>query len=247
MALTGEGCSTATLDLQGGQVALLDALVETDTPVVVVLLHAKPCVVPESALRATAVVEAISPGMRGGRALAELVLGHIEPSGRLPLSVPRHVGQQPTYYNQVRGQHGHRYADLTQEPQFVFGEGLTYTTVEWSHLTLAAAELRPDGVVVADVTLTNTGDRPAHEVVQAYVTDVVTSVTWAAKELKAFRRVVVPPRQSVTARIEVPAAACTIVDAAGRRVVEPGEFELLVGPSSRESDLLRSTFTSTAS
>jgi beta-glucosidase len=243
IALTGEGCSTATLDLQGGQVALLDALVETGTPVVVVLLHTKPCVLPPSALRAAAVIEAFSPGMRGGRAVAELVLGAIEPFGRLPVSVPRHVGQQPTYYNQVRGQHGHRYADLTQEPQFVFGEGLTYTTVEWSGLTLDEADLAPDGVVRAEVTLTNTGNRTAYELVQAYVTDVVTSVTWATKELKAFRRVEVPPGESVTARLEVPVSACTIVDAAGRRVVEPGEFELLVGASSRDNDLQRARFT----
>ncbi|CAN7202878.1 glycoside hydrolase family 3 C-terminal domain-containing protein [Terrabacter sp. LjRoot27] len=250
IALTGEGCSTATLDLQGGQVALLDAVVDeldgTGTPVVVVLLHSKPNVLPPSALRAAAVIEAYSPGMRGGRAVAELVLGHIEPAGRLPLSIPRHVGQQPTYYNQVRGQHGHRYADLTQEPQFVFGEGLTYTTVEWSDLILDAATFAPGDVVAAEVTLTNAGDRTAYEVVQAYVTDVVTSVTWAAKELKAFRRVTVPPGESVTTRIEVPAAACSIVDAAGRRVVEPGEFELRVGPSSRDVDLLRASFTITA-
>ncbi|KRC92470.1 beta-D-glucosideglucohydrolase [Terrabacter sp. Root85] len=247
IALTGEGCSTATLDLQGGQVALLDALVDqldgTGVPIVVVLLHSKPNVLPPSALRAAAVIEAFSPGMRGGRAVAELVLGHIEPAGRLPVSIPRHVGQQPTYYNQVRGQHGHRYADLTQEPQFVFGEGLTYTTVEWSDLTLDATELSPDDVVAAEVTLTNTGERTAYEVVQAYVTDVVTSVTWAAKELKAFRRVTVPPGESVTTRIEVPATACSIVDAAGRRVVEPGEFELRVGPSSRDTDLLKASFT----
>lgn len=249
IALTGEGCSTATLDLQGGQVALLDALVDaldgTGTPVVVVLLHSKPNVLPPSALRAAAVIEAFSPGMRGGRAIAELVLGHIEPMGRLPLSVPRHVGQQPTYYNQVRGQHGHRYADLTQEPQFVFGEGMTYTTVEWSDLSLEASNVSPDDVVAAQVTLTNTGERTAYEVVQAYVTDVVSSVTWAAKELKAFRRVTVPAGESVTTRVEVPAAACSIVDAAGRRVVEPGEFELAVGPSSRDADLMRVTFTIT--
>ncbi|TQM57403.1 exo-beta-d-1,3/1,6-glucosidase [Humibacillus xanthopallidus] len=243
MALTGEGCSTATLDLQGGQVALLDALVETGTPTVVVLLHTKPCVLPPSALRAAAVIEAFSPGMRGGRAVAELVLGRIEPFGRLPVSVPRHVGQQPTYYNQVRGQHGDRYADLTQEPQFVFGEGLSYTTVEWSDLTLDTADVSPDDVVTATVTLTNTGDRTAYELVQVYVTDAVTSVTWAAKELKAFQRVEVPPGESVTTSVELPVAACTIVDAAGRRVVEPGDFELLVGSSSRDADLQRARFT----
>src|SRR3954469_7631717 len=246
ISLTGEGCSTATLELQGGQVELLDALVDAlddaGTPVVVVLLHSKPNVLPPSALRAAAVIEAFSPGMRGGRAIAELVLGHIEPAGRLPVSVPRHVGQQPTYYNQVRGQHGRRYADLTQEPQFVFGEGLGYTTVEWSDLVLEATDVSPDDVVAAKVTLTTTGDRTAYEAVQAYVPDVVTSVTWAAKELKAFRRVTVPPGESVTTRLEIPAAACSIVDAAGRRVVEPGEFELRVGPSSRDSDLLRVTF-----
>jgi beta-glucosidase len=243
IALTGEGCSTATLDLQGGQVALLDALVETGTPVIVVLLHSKPSVLPPSALRAAAVIEAFSPGMRGGRAVAELVLGDIEPFGRLPVSVPRHVGQQPTYYNQVRGQHGQRYADLTQDPQFVFGAGLTYTTVEWSGLTLDTSDVAPADVVAAQVTLTNTGNRTAYELVQVYVTDVVTSVTWASKELKAFRRVEVPPGASVTTRVEVPVSACTIVDAAGRRVVEPGEFELLVGPSSRDSDLQRARFT----
>ncbi|WP_323096135.1 glycoside hydrolase family 3 N-terminal domain-containing protein [Intrasporangium sp. YIM S08009] len=247
VALTGEGCSTATLDLQGGQVALLDALVDalegTDVPLVLVLLHSKPNVLPPSALRASAIVEAFNPGMRGGLAVAELVLGRIDPSGRLPVSVPRHVGQQPTYYNQVRGQHGHRYADLTQDPQFVFGDGLSYTTVEWSDLTLDATDLDVEGTVTAHVTLTNTGTRPAHEVVQAYVADVVTSVTWAAKELKAFRRTTVPPGQSVVADVQVSVAACTIVDAAGRRVVEPGEFELLVGPTSRDADLLRAPFT----
>ncbi|MEO7448125.1 MAG: glycoside hydrolase family 3 N-terminal domain-containing protein [Humibacillus sp.] len=245
MALTGEGCSTATLDLQGGQVALLDALVETDTPVVLVLVHTKPNVLPASASRVAAVIEAFSPGMRGGRAVAELVLGQIEPAGRLPLSVPRHVGQQPIYYNQVRGQHGHRYADLTQDPLFAFGEGLSYTSVEWSDLTLDATDLALDDIVRAEVTLTNTGDRTAYQVVQVYVTDVVTSVTWATKELKAFRRVTVPSGESVQASVEVPVSACSIVDAAGRRVVEAGEFELLVGGSSRDADLQRASFTVT--
>ncbi|HET8988609.1 MAG TPA: fibronectin type III-like domain-contianing protein, partial [Humibacillus sp.] len=128
-------------------------------------------------------------------------------------------------------------------PQFVFGEGLTYTSVDWSDLSLDASELAPDDVVTAQVRLTNTGDRTAYEVVQVYVTDVVTSVTWAAKELKAFRRFEVPPGESVTASVEVPISACTIVDAAGRRVVEPGKFELLVGRSSRDADLQRARFT----
>jgi beta-glucosidase len=100
-----------------------------------------------------------------------------------------------------------------------------------------------DGVVRATVTLTNTGDRDGVETVQAYVSDLVTSVTWAVRELKAYRKVLVPAGESVTVEIELPAASCSLVTADGRRVVEPGDFELLVGPSSRERDLLSAAFT----
>jgi beta-glucosidase len=240
--LVGEGRSTATLELVGGQVALLDALAATGTPLVVVLLGSKPLVLPESALSADALIWAASPGMQGGQALAEVLLGLAEPSGRLPVSFARHAGQQPTYYNQVRGQHGDRYADLTQRPAFAFGEGLSYSTVEYADLTLAATALDAPGTVRAEVTVRNTGTRPARETVQAYVSDRVTSVSWADKELKAFRQVDVAPGESVRVAIEVPVADCTIVDAGGRRVVEPGEFELLVGPSSRDEQLLRAPF-----
>jgi beta-glucosidase len=242
IALTGETRSTATLELQGQQIALLNALRATRTPMIVVLVHSKPAVLPDSALSAAALIEAFNPGMRGGQAIAELILGLTEPSGRLPLSVPRHVGQQPIYYNQIRGQHGERYADLTQEPQFAFGEGLSYSTVQYSDLSLPERAVTADGVLHATVTLTNTGARPATEVVQAYVRDVVTSVTWADKELKAFQRVTVPPGQSSTVAIEVPAERCSLVTADGRRVVEPGSFELLVGPNSRDTSLLSASF-----
>jgi beta-glucosidase len=240
VALTGEGRSTATLELQGGQVALLDALVATGTPVVLVLVNSKPAALPASALRSAAIIQAFNPGMRGGRAIAELVLGQIEPSGRLPISVARHVGQQPVYYNQLRGQHGTRYADLTQDPQFVFGEGLSYSTVDYADLTIEQPAVGVRDVVRATVRLTNTGSRPAVETVQAYVSDLVTSVTWAARELKAYRQVTVPAGARVTVPIEVRAADCTLVTADARRVVEPGDFELLVGPNSR--DLLRVGF-----
>ncbi|MET0415725.1 MAG: glycoside hydrolase family 3 N-terminal domain-containing protein, partial [Actinoplanes sp.] len=147
--LTGEHKSTATLDLLGGQIALLEAVAATKTPMIVVLIGSKPTVLPDAALNAAAIIQAFNPGMRGGRAIAELVLGLIEPSGRLPLSVARHVGQQPVYYNQIRGQHGDRYADLTQEPLFVFGEGLSYTTITYGDLRVTTPSVRPDGVVKA--------------------------------------------------------------------------------------------------
>ena len=240
--LTGEHKSTATLELLGGQIALLDTVAATGTPMIVVLIGSKPQVLPDSALGAAALIQAFNPGMRGGRAIAELILGMIEPSGRLPLSVPRHVGQQPVFYNQIRGQHGTRYADLTQDPLFAFGEGLSYTTVVYDGLTIEAPDVTPNGTVRATVRLTNTGTRPALETVQAYISDLVTSVTWATKELKAYRQVEVPAGESVTVDIELPARDCSLVTADGRRVVEPGDFDLLVGPDSRTKNLLRARF-----
>ncbi|GIM88698.1 glycoside hydrolase family 3 N-terminal domain-containing protein [Paractinoplanes toevensis] len=236
--LTGEHKSTATLELQGGQIALLNAIAATKTPMIVVLMNSKPCVLPESALNAAAVIQAFNPGMRGGRAIAELILGEIEPTGRMPLSVPRHVGQQPVYYNQIRGQHGTRYADLTQDPLFVFGEGLSYSPVTYDDLLVWTEQDR----VRATVTLTNTGGRPSFETIQMYVSDLVTSVTWAVRELKAYKQVTVPAGETVTVELELPASACSLVTADGRRVVEPGDFELQVGPSSRERDLLKAAF-----
>ncbi|WP_061962431.1 glycoside hydrolase family 3 N-terminal domain-containing protein [Demequina flava] len=241
--LVGEGRSTATLELLGGQQALLEALMGTGTPVIVVVLASKPHVLPACVDQAAAVIWAANPGMAGGRAIAELIFGAIEPSGRLPLSWPRHVGQQPTFYNQIAAQHGYQYADLTQEPQWVFGEGLSYSSVEYSDLTVAASALTATEVVRATVTVTNTGERPVLETVQGYVRDNVTSATWADRELKAFTHVALEPGESATVALEVPASACSIVTAAGDRVVEPGEFTLLVGPSSKLGSLLEAPFT----
>ena len=244
--LVGEGRSTATLDLLGGQTALLEAVAATGTPLIVVLLASKPQVLPGVVEeRAAALVWAANPGMRGGQALAELLLGAIEPSGRLPITHPRHAGQQPTYYNQIRGQHGNRYADLTQRPAYAFGEGLSYTTVEYADLRVAESVLRSDDVIRAEVTLRNTGGRPALETVQVYVHDTVTSVSWAEQELKMFRQVWIEPGEEQVVRLTLPVAACTLVDAAGERVVEPGDFELRVGRSSRPEDLDAVGFTVT--
>lgn len=239
--LVGEGRSTATLELVGGQRALLDALAATGTPLVVVLMASKPLILPES-VREASVIWVANPGMQGGRAIAEVLLGEIEPAGRLPISFARHAGQQPTYYNQIRGQHGDRYADLTQEPAFAFGDGLSYTTVEYGDAEIMTPVVSVGDTIRARITLRNTGDRPAHEIVQVYVRDTVTSVSWADKELKTYRHVDVAAGASATVEIDLPASDCTIVDAAGRRIVEPGEFELLIGPSSRDEMLRAVSF-----
>ena len=239
--LVGEGRSTATLELIGGQKALLEALAATGTPLVVVLMASKPLVLPE-AVQDASLIWVANPGMQGGRAIAELLLGRIEPSGRLPISFAQHVGQQPTYYNQIRGQHGDRYADLTQRPAHAFGEGLSYTTVEYGDAQILTPEVTADQTVRAQVTLRNTGDRPAHEVVQVYVRDAVTSVSWADKELKAYRHVDLAAGQSQVVEVSVDVADCSIVDAAGNRIIEAGAFELLIGPSSRDEVLHAVTF-----
>lgn len=240
--LIGERKSTATLELLGGQVALLDALVETGTPVVLVVLASKPHVLPPSAARASAVIWAANPGMAGGTAIAELILGHIEPSGRMPISWPRHVGQQPVFYNQIDAQHGDRYADLTQEPQWVFGDGKSYTTLEYSDLRILPPTDDGEPKIIGEVTVTNTGSRPALETVQAYVRDDVTSATWADRELKGYTQVWIEPGASQRVQVGIPVTACTIVGADGVRRIEPGDFTLLVGPSSRLSDLLSTPF-----
>ena len=260
----GEGCSTATLELLGGQNALIDALSnvarETGKPFVVVLVSSKPQVLPASVIGTNGVIVdetpaegtsallwAPSPGMKGGQAIAEIILGETEPSGRLPITFPRHAGQLPVYYNQIRGQHGNRYADLTQDPAFAFGEGLSYTTFEYGEPTVTnvpeSGAFGETDTVHAEITLTNTGDRKGTEVVQLYIGDIVTSYSWTDRELKAFQRVKLEPGESETVAFDIPVSDCTIVDSEANRIVEPGEFEVLIGHSSRREDLKRTTFT----
>lgn len=260
----GEGCSTATLELLGGQNALIDALSnvarETGKPFVVVLVSSKPQVLPASVIGTNGVIVdetpaegtsallwAPSPGMKGGQAIAEIILGETEPSGRLPITFPRHAGQLPVYYNQIRGQHGNRYADLTQDPAFAFGEGLSYTTFEYGEPTVTnvpeSGAFGETDTVHAEITLTNTGDRKGTEVVQLYIGDIVTSYSWTDRELKAFQRVKLEPGESKTVAFDIPVSDCTIVDSRAHRIVEPGEFEVLIGHSSRREDLKRTTFT----
>ena len=260
----GEGCSTATLELLGGQNALIDALSnvarETGKPFVVVLVSSKPQVLPASVIGTNGVIVdetpaegtsallwAPSPGMKGGQAIAEIILGETEPSGRLPITFPRHAGQLPVYYNQIRGQHGNRYADLTQDPAFAFGEGLSYTSFEYGEPTVTnvpeSGAFGETDTVHAEITLTNTGDRKGTEVVQLYIGDIVTSYSWTDRELKAFQRVELEPGESKTVAFDIPVSDCTIVDSEANRIVEPGEFEVLIGHSSRREDLKRTTFT----
>jgi len=238
----GEGKSTATLSLMGRQQELLEAVHATGTPMVVVLVNSKPLCVTWVKEHAAAVIEAWNPGMRGGTALAEILCGDINPQGRLAISFPRHAGQQPVFYNQLPGQHGGSYADLTQEPLWVFGEGMSYTTFRYENLRVSPQRSSLSGSVTVSVDLSNTGQRDGVETVQLYIDDVVTSVTWPHKVLKAYKRVELKAGERRTVELSVPCGELWLIDADCRRVVEPGEFGAMVGPSSRDSDLLRASF-----
>ena len=258
--LTGETCSTATLELLSGQNQLLERMVnvarETHKPLIVVLISSKPQVLPPCIIGANGVIVdespteglgafiwAANPGMQGGRAIAEIIFGMTEPSGRLPITFLRHAGQLPVFYNEIRGQHGDRYADLTQDPAFAFGEGLSYTTFAYGDPCITnGAEFTAQDAVHVEIDLTNTGARTGTEVVQLYISDVVTSYTWACKELKDFRRVTLEPGETARVAFDLPVSACTIVNGDAERIVEPGEFKVLIGHSSRYSDLHATIF-----
>lgn len=242
---TGEGKSTATLELQDGQVELVNQLAALGKPLVGVLINSKPLVLPQALCRAAALFEAFNPGMLGGTALAEALFGVINPTGKLTISFPVHVGQQPVFYNAVRGQHGTRYADLTQEPAFAFGFGLTYSSLVVGAPVLDMPKVGRDGRVFVEVDVTNPSARDGVEVVQLYVEDVVTSATWAQKELKAWKRVEVKAGLTVRVRLELNAADLWIIDTQGKKVVEPGRFRVLVGNSSRTADLKETWLTVT--
>ncbi|MDF3128212.1 glycoside hydrolase family 3 N-terminal domain-containing protein [Kiritimatiellaeota bacterium B1221] len=238
----GERCSVATLELQGGQQALLEALAQTGKPMIVVLVSSKPLVLPMQFLGNAAIVSGFNPGMEGGTAIAEVLSGKLNPTGKLTISFPVHVGQQPTFYNQVPGQHGNRYADLTQEPLFPFGHGLSYTSFEYSDFTLSSQEVEKGDTLQATVTLTNTGTRAGTEIAQLYVNDLVTSATWVEKRLVGYDRVPLEAGESKQVTFTLETSDLWIVDAKAEYVVEAGEFRLRVGPSSRDDAHLTQTF-----
>ncbi|MBM4164079.1 MAG: beta-glucosidase [Lentisphaerae bacterium] len=237
---TGECKSTATLELQGGQKALVEALAATGTPLVVVFIASKPLAIPEVDAKADAVLCAFNPGMEGGVALAKIIAGSVAPQGRLTLSFPCHVGQQPVFYNQTAGAHHQDYPDLPGKGFFglyPFGFGLTYTTFGYYGTEVSQASYAPGETVRLSVEVRNTGDRDGVETVQVYMRDVVSSVTWPRKNLVAFRKVALKSGESRRITFEIPGERFAILNARCERVVEPGAFELLVGGSSKDSDL----------
>jgi beta-glucosidase len=229
----GERKSTATLELQCAQSLLLKGLANLTTPLIIDVISSKPLVLPKAALRrASAIIQQFSPGMLGGWAFAEVLAGDCNPGGRLPISIPRHVGQLPVFYNRVRGAHAVDYADMRGDAEWPFGFGLTYSTFEYVNASLDKRLYGKEDDIAIVVWVRNTSERDGVEVVQAYVADLITSATWPAQELKGYARMSIAAGKIAAAKIVVRAAECSIVNAEGVRVVEPGEFEMRVGASS---------------
>lgn len=239
---SGEGCDATDLRLPGVQAELVRAVLATGTPVVLVLLTGRPYALGAEYDRAGAVVQAFFPGQRGGQALAEVLAGLVNPSGRLPVSVPRDAGGLPgTYLSPPLGRRS-QVSSVDPTPAFPFGHGLSYTTFEWAAAGVCGAGTQPgepaawpvDGEVSVHVTVRNTGSRAGTEVVQLYLHDPVAQTTRPVVRLIGFARVPLQPGEAARVSFAVPADLTSFTGVDGRRVVEPGDVELRLARSSAE-------------
>jgi beta-glucosidase len=238
---SGEGFDAATLELTGLQEGLVRAVADTGTPTIVVLINGRPLAVRYIAEHVPAVVEAWVCGEKGGRAVAEILFGDANPCGKLPVTVPRHAGQLPVYYNAKKSKAywlaegwGKPYVDLDPTPLYPFGHGLSYTTFEYGNLQLSAGEIAPGGSVVISADIRNTGSRFGREVVQLYVQDVVSSVSTPVIQLKGFAKVGLEPGEKKTVRFELHPKDLALLDRELRPVVEPGKFNIFIASSSAD-------------
>lgn len=234
---SGEGCDADSLELPGVQRGLVEALLDTGKPVVLVLLTGRPYVVDWAVERCAAIVQSFFPGQEGARAVTGVLSGRINPSGRLPVSMPRSVGAQPYSYLRPRLGGASSVSNLDTAPVRPFGFGLSYTTFAHSDLRLSAPEVPAGGQFTATVTVTNTGDRAGADVVQLYGRDVVASVTRPVVQLLGYARVTLEPGQSVEVTFDVPTTRFAFSDRELVRVVEPGVVEVSIGTSCADLEL----------
>jgi beta-glucosidase len=246
--MSGEGKCRAHLGLPGRQQALLEAIYATGTPVVVVLLIGRPLVIPWMAEHVPAILVAWHGGIRGGRAVADILLGKVNPSGKLTASFPRAEGQIPVYYahkstgRPIRGAgtkqfdevYRSSYLDELNTPLYPFGYGLSYTTYTYADLEVETPVVGPEDTLVVSARVCNTGSVTGQEVVQLYVRDLVGSVTRPVKELKGFKRISLPAGESQRVRFEVPVSTLGFHGPDMQYVVEPGEFRVWIGPNAED-------------
>jgi beta-glucosidase len=219
------------ITLIGEQKELVDALAETGKPMISVVISGRPLSLENVEDQLDAILYGWILGQETGTAVADLLFGDANPGGKMPVTVPRNVGQIPAFYNhKPTARRGYAFADVS--PLYVFGEGMSYTTFEMSEPTLSAATIGIDGTANMSVTVTNTGPVSGDEVVQMYLRDKVSSVTRPVKELKGFKRVSLEPGASETVTLPITTEALQFYNRDMKRVVEPGEFDIMVGNSS---------------
>jgi beta-glucosidase len=231
---SGEGCDAADLRLPGVQADLLDALLETGTPVVVVLLTGRPYALGAVAGRAAAIVQAFFPGQRGGQAVAEVLAGVTNPSGRLPVSVPANPGGQPGTYLAEPLARRTGVSSVDPTPLYAFGHGLSYTSFGWDDVRLDDAAWSTDGEVRVGLTVRNTGERAGTDVVQVYLHDPVAQRVQPDSRLVGYARVTLAPGESADVELTLHADLTSFTGRRGVRVVEPGDVELRVARSSAD-------------
>jgi beta-glucosidase len=221
----------SSLDLVGEQNELVQAIVETGAPTVVVLIHGRPLAVTYIAENVPAILDAWYLGQETGTALAKILFGDVNPGGKLPVTIPRSVGQLPMFYNhKPTARRGYLFSST--EPLWPFGYGLSYTTFAYENLALDRGEIGPADTATVSVDVVNTGERAGDEVVQLYIRDVVSSVTRPVKELKGFERITLEPGERRRVTFSVGPDQLRFYNRAMERVVEPGEFQLMVGGNS---------------
>ena len=220
----------ADLRLMSNQEELVDAMLQTGKPVIALLINGRPLALPMVAERVPAVVEAWYPGQEGGTAIGEVLFGDVNPGGKLPVTFPRHTGQLPVYYNR-RPTSFRAHLDLTREPLWPFGFGLSYTTFRLDELRVGSPAMGPGARTDVSVRVTNAGAREGDEVVQLYIHDQVSSVTRPVKELRGFARVTLKPGESRAVTFTLGPEELSMIDRRMQRVVEPGRFDVMVGTS----------------
>lgn len=224
----GEGYDRATLDLLGDQTKLLQALKATGRPLVVVYIEGRPLLKEWAAENADALLTAYYPGQEGGRAIADVLFGDVNPAGRLPFSVPRNVGQLPVHYNRVLPR-PHRYVESEATPRYAFGYGLSYTTFQYANMTATPAA---DGGFDVSADITNTGQRDGEEVAQLYIRDLEASVVRPCHQLADYRRVMIKQGQTLRVQLHIAPDDMAVTHPDLTRSVEAGEFELQLGAAS---------------
>ena len=239
---SGEDTDRSDIDLVGLQNELIQKVAASGKPTVLVLISGRPLGTEWAAEHLPALVNAWEPGMYGGQAIAEILYGKVNPSGRLAVTIPRSAGQIQMIYNHKPSQYFHPYAVTPSTPLYPFGYGLSYTDYEYSDLTIDKTEIPADGSVKVSVNVTNTGDMAGDEVVQLYIRDRFSQVTRPVKELKDFARIHLEPGETRTVEFTVTPDKLMFLDKHLKPIVEPGEFIVMAGHSSDDNDLLKASF-----